>query len=469
MKKTIFLLSALLAASGISAKVTLPKMFSDGMVMQRETNANLWGTAKASSAVKITTSWDKKTYTVKAGNDGKWKTSVKTPAAGGPYTITLSDGEKTVLDNILIGEVWICSGQSNMEMPMKGFKNQPVEGAVADILHSTDKQLRLFTVKRNSRFAPVDTVSGKWNEAGPASVREFSATAYYFGRELRQALGVPVGLIVTAWGGSACEAWMTADWLKPFPDAKIPSSPEDIKSKNRTPTVLYNGMLRPLIGVTMRGVIWYQGEDNVPRYKTYADMLTTMIRGWRAEWKQGDFPFYFCQIAPYDYSIIKWDTNSAFLREQQAKAELMSNNCGMAVLMDAGLEYGIHPRKKNLAGQRLALLALNKTYGIEGLSAESAYYKDVAFKNDTAVVTFNRAGMWVYGKNGLKSDLFEVAGEDRVFHPAKAWIERSKVYVKSDSVSRPVAVRYAFKDWADGDLYCDGLPVSSFRTDNWEQ
>lgn len=469
MKKTIFLLSALLAASGISAKVTLPKMFSDGMVMQRETNANLWGTAKASSAVKITTSWDKKTYTVKAGNDGKWKTSVKTPAAGGPYTITLSDGEKTVLDNILIGEVWICSGQSNMEMPMKGFKNQPVEGAVADILHSTDKQLRLFTVKRNSRFAPVDTVSGKWNEAGPASVREFSATAYYFGRELRQALGVPVGLIVTAWGGSACEAWMTADWLKAFPDAKIPSSPEDIKSKNRTPTVLYNGMLRPLIGVTMRGVIWYQGEDNVPRYKTYADMLTTMIRGWRAEWKQGDFPFYFCQIAPYDYSIIKWDTNSAFLREQQAKAELMSNNCGMAVLMDAGLEYGIHPRKKNLAGQRLALLALNKTYGIEGLSAESAYYKDVTFKNDTAVVTFNRAGMWVYGKNGLKSDLFEVAGEDRVFHPAKAWIERSKVYVKSDSVSRPVAVRYAFKDWADGDLYCDGLPVSSFRTDSWEQ
>lgn len=469
MKKTIFLLSALLAASGISAKVTLPKMFSDGMVMQRETNANLWGTAKASSSVKITTSWDKKTYTVKAGNDGKWKTSVKTPAAGGPYTITLNDGEKTVLDNILIGEVWICSGQSNMEMPMKGFKNQPIEGAVADILHSTDKQLRLFTVKRNSRFAPVDTVSGKWNEAGPASVREFSATAYYFGRELRQALGVPVGLIVTAWGGSACEAWMTADWLKAFPDAKIPSSPEDIKSKNRTPTVLYNGMLRPLIGVTMRGVIWYQGEDNVPRYKTYADMLTTMIRGWRTEWKQGDFPFYFCQIAPYDYSLIKWDTNSAFLREQQAKAELMNNNCGMAVLMDAGLEYGIHPRKKNLAGQRLALLALNKTYGIEGLSAESAYYNDVAFKNDTAVVTFNRAGMWVYGKNGLKSDLFEVAGEDRVFHPAKAWIERSKVYVKSDSVSRPVAVRYAFKDWADGDLYCDGLPVSSFRTDSWKQ
>lgn len=469
MKKSFIIFGALLMAAVAEAKVTLPRIFSDGMVMQRESDANLWGNAKSSATVKITTSWDNKTYITKSDDNGKWKASVKTPQAGGPFSITLSDGEKTVLDNILIGEVWICSGQSNMEMPMKGFKNQPVENAVTDILHSTDSQLRLFTVKRNSQFAPVDTVSGKWQEAAPLSVREFSATAYYFGRELRHALNVPVGLIVAAWGGSACEAWMTADWLKAFPDAKIPSSPEDIKSKNRTPTVLYNGMLHPLIGYTMRGVIWYQGEDNVPRYKTYADMLTTMIRGWRTEWKQGDFPFYFCQIAPYDYSIIQWDTNSAFLREQQQKAELMIPGSGMAVLMDAGLEYGIHPRKKNLAGQRLALLALNKTYGIEGLSAESAYYKDVTFKSDTAIVTFNRAGMWVYGKNGLKSDLFEVAGEDRVFHPAKAWIERSKVCVKSDSVSRPVAVRYAFKDWADGDLYCDGLPVSSFRTDNWEE
>ena len=324
-------------------------------------------------------------------------------------------------------------------------------------------------MKRNSQFAPVDTVSGKWSEAAPASVREFSATAYHFGRELRRILGVPVGLIVTSWGGSACEAWMRADWLKAFPDAKIPASADDIKSKNRTPTVLYNGMLHPLIGITMRGVIWYQGEDNVPRYKTYADMLSTMVRGWRTEWGQGDFPFYFCQIAPYDYSLIDWTTNSALLREQQSKAELMIPNSGMAVLMDAGLEYGIHPRKKHLAGMRLALLALKKTYGVEGITAESPYFRDVTFQNDTAVVRFNRADMWVYGSNGLKSDLFEVAGEDRVFHPAKAWIERSKVYVKSDEVKHPVAVRYAFKDWVCGDLYCDGLPVSSFRTDNWDE
>ena len=469
MKKLTFILTALLAATTAGAKVTLPKMFSDGMVMQRETNANLWGTAKGSATVSITTSWDGKTYSVKAGKDGKWKTSVPTPKAGGPYRITLSDGEETVLDNILIGELWLCSGQSNMEMPMKGFKNQPVENAVEDILHSADSQLRLFTVKRNSRFAPVDTVSGHWSEAAPASVREFSATAYHFGRELRRMLGVPVGLIVTSWGGSACEAWMKADWLKAFPDAKIPATEADVKSKNRTPTVLYNGMLHPLIGITMRGVIWYQGEDNVPRYKTYANMLTTMVRGWRAEWGQGDFPFYYCQIAPYDYSLIDWTTNSALLREQQSKAELMMPNAGMAVLMDAGLEYGIHPRKKHLAGLRLALLALKNTYGVEGLTAESPYYKEVKFQGDTAVVTFERAVMWVYGSNGLKSDLYEEAGEDRVYHPAQAWIERSKVYVKSDAVKRPVAVRYAFKNWAMGDLYCDGLPLPSFRTDNWEE
>lgn len=469
MKKIFLLLATIMVVMGIQAKVTLPKIFSDGMVMQRETNANLWGEAKASSNVKITTSWDNKSYVVRSDSNGKWKISVKTPKAGGPFSITFSDGEKLTINNILIGEVWICSGQSNMEMPMKGYKNQPVDNAVEDILHSKDSNLRLFTVKRNSKFKPVDDVTGNWNEANPASVRNFSATAYYFGRELRRTLDVPVGLIVSAWGGSACEAWMTADWLKAFPDAKIPASEEDIKSKNRTPTVLYNGMLHPLIGFSMRGVIWYQGEDNVTRYSTYADMLTTMIGGWRSVWKQGDFPFYFCQIAPYDYKLINYTVNSAFLREQQSKAELMNQNCGMAVLMDVGMDFGIHPRKKYQAGMRLALLALDKTYGVEGLTSESAYYDKMEIKGDTAVISFKRADMWIYGAKGYKSDLFEIAGEDRIFHPAKAWIERSKVYVKCDSVKTPVAVRYAFKDWADGDLFCDGLPISSFRTDNWDE
>ena len=469
--RKLFLLTALFAAATtINAKVVLPKIFASGMVMQQQTDANLWGEAKADATVKIATSWNKKTVSVKAGNDGKWAAKIQTPAAGGPYSITFNDGEKTVIDNILVGELWICSGQSNMEMPMKGFKNQPVENAVEDILHSGDSKMRLFTVKRTSLYQPATDVVGEWKEASPEAVRNFSATAYYFGRELRRMLNVPVGLIVTSWGGSSCEAWMNRDWLKAFPQIELPASQETIKSKNRTATVLYNGMLRPLIGVSMRGVIWYQGEENVSRSGYYADLFSRMIKGWREEWKEGDFPFYFCQIAPYDYNIIGWGQyNSAFLREQQAKAEKMNKNVGMACLMDAGLEYGIHPRKKQLAGMRLALLALDKTYGIKGITSETARYKDVEFKGDTAVITFERAGMWVYGKDGLKSNLFEVAGEDRVFHPAKAWIERSKLYVKCDEVKKPVAVRYAFKDWADGDLFCDGLPVSSFRTDNWDK
>lgn len=469
--RKLFLLTALFAAATtINAKVVLPKIFASGMVMQQQTDANLWGEAKADATVKIATSWNKKTVSVKAGNDGKWTAKIQTPAAGGPYSITFNDGEKTVIDNILVGELWICSGQSNMEMPMKGFKNQPVENAVEDILHSGDSKMRLFTVKRTSLFQPATDVVGEWKEASPEAVRNFSATAYYFGRELRRMLNVPVGLIVTSWGGSSCEAWMNRNWLKAFPLIELPASQETIKSKNRTATVLYNGMLHPLVGISMRGVIWYQGEENVSRSGYYADLFSRMIKGWREEWKEGDFPFYYCQIAPYDYNIIGWGQyNSAFLREQQAKAEKMNKNIGMACLMDAGLEYGIHPRKKQLAGMRLALLALDKTYGIKGITSETARYKDVEFKGDTAVITFERAGMWVYGKDGLKSDLFEVAGEDRVFYPAKAWIERSKLYVKCDEVKKPVAVRYAFKDWADGDLFCDGLPVSSFRTDNWDK
>ena len=468
MKKILIALMTAVCLQ-MSAKVEMPKMFGDGMVLQREAAVNLWGTARKNAKVSITTLWDGKTYAAKADKDGRWQQTVQTPEAGGPYTITLSDGEPLVLKDILIGEVWICSGQSNMEMQMKGFKGQPVEGAINDVLQSRDEDLRMFTVKRNSQFAPVDTVSGAWRKATPQTTRDFSATAYYFGRMLRRVLDVPVGLIVAAWGGSACEAWMTADWLRAFPDAKIPQTPDDIKSKNRTPTVLYNGMLHPLIGYTMSGVIWYQGEDNVPRYATYADMLSTMIRGWRSEWRQGDFPFYYCQIAPYDYDLIDWHVNSALLREQQARVETMVPNSAMAVLMDAGLEYGIHPRKKSVAGERLAMLALSKTYGIGGIP-EFARYEGMEIQGDTAVVRFERSKEWVYFDRGTTSQLFEIAGADRVFHPAdKVWIERNRVYVKSDQVKKPVAVRYAFRNWADGDLFHDGLPVSSFRTDDWEE
>ena len=463
------MICALVALIGITvqAKVTLPKFFSDNMVLQQQSECNIWGKADANKIVSIMTSWDNKTYKVKADSKGDFEVKVKTPKAGGPYEITLKDQESTLLSNVMIGEVWICAGQSNMEMQMKGFKQQPVEGTTEELLRCKDANLRLFTVKRHVSLTPEWDVTGQWSEANSASVRDFSATAYYFGKALRATLDVPVGLIVTSWGGSACEAWMAPEWLKAFPKVNQHVTEEDMKKlQQRCPTALYYGQLKPLIGYTMRGAIWYQGEDNVPRYDYYASLLKAMVEGWRSDWKQGDFPFYYCQIAPYDYSLIEWK-DSQYLREQQAKAETMIPNARMAVLMDAGLEYGIHPRKKRQAGERLAILALANTYDVKGLP-DFATYKEVTFQNDTAVVAFDRSKEWVYFEHGTTSNNFEIAGSDKVFHPAtKVWVSRNRVYVTCDAVKQPVAIRYAFKDWADGDLMHDGLPVSSFRTDNW--
>ena len=261
---------------------------------------------------------------------------------------------------------------------------------------------------------------------------------------------------------------MKADWLKAFPKVQQTITEEDVKKlQQRCPTALYNGQLKPLIGYGIRGAIWYQGEDNIPLYDYYAELLKAMVEGWRAEWKQGDFPFYYCQIAPYDYSLIGWK-DSQYLREQQLKAETMIPNARMAVLTDVGLEYGIHPRKKRQAGERLAILALANTYDVKGLP-DFAAYKAVEFKNDTTVVSFDRSKEWVYFEHGPTSKNFEVAGSDKVFHPAtKVWVSRNRVYVVCDDVKQPVALRYAWRDWVEGDLMHDGLPVSSFRTDDWE-
>ena len=462
-----------LTAAMARAEIRLPKFFGDNMVLQQQTECRLWGWSEAGKTVAVTTSWDGKRYEAQAGSDGRFELRVTTPAAGGPYDITFTEQSphpsprtSQLLTNVLIGEVWVCSGQSNMEMQMKGFKQQPVEGANDVLLDCHDPLLRLFTVKRNPQLLPQADVSGQWCEAETSSVRDFSATAYFFGRALRRQLGVPVGLIVTSFGGSACEAWMKADWLRDFQKVTIPSGEDDVnRLQQRCPTALYNGQLHPLVGYAMRGVIWYQGEDNVPRYDYYAQLLARMAEGWREEWQQGDFPFYYCQIAPYDYSLIDWG-GSQYLREQQMKAEARIGNARMAVLMDAGLEYGIHPRKKRQAGERLAILALAHTYNIKGLP-EFASYKGVEFQGDTAVVSFDRSKEWIYFENGPHSQNFEIAGEDHVFHPAQAWVSRNRVYVRSTAVPHPVAVRYAFRDWAVGDLMHDGLPVSSFRTDNW--
>lgn len=473
MKRNKIVLLFLFATIAVHAEIKLPAIFADNMLMQQNTQVNIWGKAAANKTVTIKTSWSKQVLKTTADVSGNWKTSIPTPKADGKaHKIIFSDGKMLVLNNILLGELWLCSGQSNMEMPMKGFKNQPVENSNMDILKSTNSNIRIFTVKRNSTIEAQTDVTGQWQQATPETVKEFSATGYYFGRLLHQSLNIPVGLVLSAWGGSSVEAWMSEDMLRAFPQVNIPKIKTDIKEENRTPTTLYQAMINPIIGLTIKGVIWYQGETNYDRAESYTDMFSTMINGWRKNWAQPDtIPFYYCQIAPFDYSVFAKPgepvINSAYLREAQSKVELKVPKTGMAVLLDAGLEKGIHPGKKQIAGERLALLALSKSYNIKGITGQSPCYKDITIQNDTIIVSFEQAPMWI-ASNTFESKLFKIAGEDKVFHPAKAWIVRSKMYVKSDNVKKPVAVRYAFENYVEGDLFStEGLPVSSFRSDNW--
>lgn len=460
---------------GIFLLVTLPAraevkpaaIFADNMVLQQQQSAlQVWGTALPDKQVKITTSWNNRNYTVKSNRDGRWKTAIETPDAGGPYNITFDDGTKTTLKNILIGEVWLCAGQSNMEMPMKGFRSQPLEKeANMDIMRSTNSNIRLFNVAHDTVLTLSTDVKGDWKSAVPATVRDFSAVAYYYGKMIQEVLNVPVGIVTVHWGGSAIESWMNKEMLSDFKEIDIPAVLEKGMAPQRTATVIYNGMLHPVIGMNMRGMIWYQGESNVERPAQYNALFQKFVTSIRGLWNLGDFPFYYTQIAPYYY----YKVNSAFLREAQMQAELQLPNVGMAVIMDAGTKACIHPMKKKVVGERLALQALTRTYGIEGAATQSPVYKDMAVRNDTVILNFDRAPM------GLTSyytpmKTFTVAGDDQKFYPAKAWIQFDKIYLLSEQVRKPVAARYAFDNYVEGELFSvEGLPVSSFRTDQFAE
>jgi len=456
------------------ANVKPASIFTDHMVLQQQSNVAIWGWAKPLAKVKINTSWNKQNYTVTADQTGKWKVKVVTPIAGGPYDIELNDGEKLVLTDILIGEVWFCGGQSNMEMPMKGFKSQPIIGSNEAILKSANKNIRLYTVPRSSITERQDnSKSSPWKLAAPETVSNFSATAYYFGSLLSEMLNVPVGIINDSYGGSTIEAWMSPKELKPFTEIKIPSKGDSIREVSRTPTTLYNGMLYPVIGYGIKGAIWYQGESNYERPDRYEDLFPAMVASWRKNWDNGEFPFYYAQIAPYNYAQlppnhIGGKYNSAFLRDAQRKSLAKIPNSGMAVLMDIGEEKSIHPANKKQGGQRLAYLALAQTYGIKGFGSASPAYESVSIEKNAAVIKFQNVpnGLTSFGK---ALSLFEIAGADHKFYPASAVIKGSSVSISATEVKVPVAVRYAFKDFVAGDLFGnDGLPVSSFRTDNWD-
>lgn len=455
------------------AQVKLASIFTDNMVLQQQSQAPIWGWDKAGSTVTINTSWNKKSYKAKVNANGKWLVKVATPIYGGPYTVTISDGNTIKLNNVLIGEVWLCTGQSNMEIPMKGYKSQPITGSVDAILKSANSNIHMYTVPRSSvTEVQENSKPSEWHMASPEFVANFSATGYYFGRLLNEMLHVPIGLISDCYGGSSAEAWMDPDGLKDFPEIKIPAKTDSIKAVSRTPTTLFNGMLNPVVGYGIKGCIWYQGESNYERPDQYEKLFPAMVKRWRELWQQGDFPFYYTQIAPYDYTQLPpynagGKYNSAYLRDAQRKSLKVIPNSGMAVLLDIGEQATIHPPRKEPVGTRLAYLALAQTYGIKGFDYASPLYKEMTVDGNRATIRFEHA------ENGLTSfnkpiQNFEVAGKDKMFYPAQAMISGSVIIVSSPLVKEPVAVRYAFKDFVVGDLFgTNGLPVSSFRTDDW--
>lgn len=464
------LISFLCIRFSLGATVTLPYFFSDGMVLQQQTEAAVWGWAKAGSTVTLTTSWNKKKYSIKTGADGKWKMKVATPEAGGPYSMTVSESNTITITNILIGEVWLCSGQSNMEMPMKGFKDQPILNSNDAIFNSSNDNLRLYIVPRSVQKLPQDTSkNSSWKAAAPEAVSNFSATAYYFGKLLQEKLKVPVGLVNISYGGSPVEAFMDAETLKAFPEIKVHAPTDTFRLNNRNATTLYNGMLRPFLGYTIKGCIWYQGESNNDRPKQYETLFPAFVKQIREQSGQ-EFPFYFCQIAPYNYGNVAAGAtayNSAFLRDAQRKALQSIPNSGMVVLMDQGEEGNIHPANKEVVGKRLAYLAFGNNYGFKGFAFQSPAYDSLLVNGNVATIKFKHApnGLTAFGKPLTQ---FEIAGTDKVFRPATAIIRNGTVLVQSTVVPNPVAVRYAFKDFIMGELFStEGFPVSSFRTDEW--
>lgn len=471
MKRILFL-SLLLGSFNVAeGRIVLPPIFGNHMVLQQRSDVLLWGEATPGRRVVIRPSWGGHPVATRAGKDGRWSASVATPEAGGPHTMTISDGKPLVLHDVLIGEVWFCSGQSNMEMPMAGKANQPVAEA-ADCIAQADPALpiRMFTVDQAGSRAPQQSCNGRWLRNDPVSVASTSAVGWFFANYLHRALGVPVGIIVSSWGGTAIEAWMNRETLAGFPEVDLSFLDDNtpVEKPKYRPTMLYNAMLAPLRGYAIRGFLWYQGESNRHEPALYRRLLPAFVQMLRREWGRGELPFYYVQIAPFAYEDATL-AGTALVREAQLQALDDIPSSGMVVTMDLGDEGCIHPVRKRPVGERLARLALAKSYGIQGFDPVSPRLRSMETADGRALLSFE-CGPEGLAPLGVRFEGFEVAGADRRFYPAEAWIEKGtgRLIVTAPQVPEPVAVRYCFRNYAVGTLYNRfGVPVSSFRTDDW--
>lgn len=492
VKRTLL---ALVVVGGLTqslpAAVRTAPLFSDNMVLQQGQPVPVWGWADDGETVTV----QFRGQTVRTTTQNlKWRVDLRPLKASGPDTFTISSASGTIqFTNVLVGDVWVCSGQSNMEWSMRA-SHEPQ----ADIAAATNTQIRVFKVGKNRMDSPTTLINSAWEVCSPKSIEGFSAVGYYFGRDLQQARKVPVGLIGTYWGGTPAEAWMSREALEinpryrkeildPFPAAREnwrrahEAFEKEKAEAARTGTTftknppwqpwggyeLYNGMIAPLLPYAIRGAIWYQGESNAGRAEQYRTLFPDMIRCWRRDWGQPDLPFFCVQLAPFkEVKPEPAESDWAELREAQWLATQVLPNVGMAVITDVGDPKDIHPRQKQPVGERLALAARGIAYG-EKIQYSGPIYRRMEIQGDRAVLHFDHVGKGLEARDGALKG-FAICGPDRKFVWANADIVRNTVVVSSPQVSQPIAVRYGWADCPVVNLWNkDGLPASPFRTDDF--
>ena len=453
----LLFLSIITLCQSAVANVSLPAIFTDNMVLQRDTEVRIWGWAKPLEKVAVQASWSKDILRTVADKFARWEVMLPTPGAGGPFEITVQGYNQITLRNVLVGEVWLCSGQSNMEFTAR----QGILGGEEAMKNADQPNIRFFTVHhRSANEAQIDLASDGWKVCSPETMAGFSAAAYFFAKKLQEKMGVPVGLIHSGWGGTPAEAWVAgriieADPLLSEAANLLPDEPWGPQQAGS----IYHAMIAPLTPFKIAGTIWYQGETNVNNPLTYKELFSTLIKSWRTAWGY-EFPFYFAQIAPFKYGV---PGVGALVRDAQRRT-LEAPNTGMVVTSDIGDTLDIHPKNKLDLGLRFANLALKYHYHVLDGEVSGPLYRSFEVEKDRVKIFFDHA-------SGLKASggdcpFFEVAGEDGIFYPAKAEIGDGLVMVFAKQVKKPKAVRFAWRNTATPNLFNGaGLPTSCF----WEE
>lgn len=474
MKRLLTIALLLCAFTFADAKLTLSNICKDGMVLQQKTEAVVWGTCDPRAQVTVTPSWNGKAYTCQADKEGRWKVAVETPEGSyEAYTMTVSSGKDILtVNDILIGEVWLASGQSNMEMPMRGFYNSPIEHAQDFVCApSATEKIRMFTVPIKQSYEPLTEVDAEWKGAESATIPDMSATAFFFAYRLNQMLDIPVGIVSCAYGGARIESWTPKEILETYPDEDLSREAIEAQTHYVRPYLAYNAMLNPVKGYTIKGFIWYQGCSNVGKHEQFTERMNTMVSHWRKCWgdKDAKLPFYMVEIAPYRYKPATEVSYASLLRQAQHETAAVIPNCGIVVTNDLVASFeqdNIHPTKKLEVGDRLARLALHRDYGFERV----ACYSPEAVKcwlmqnsNEIAVElthTENGLNRW------MEIEGLEVAGSEGIFYPVSyAYFEWSPkvLKIRSEYVWDPCEVRYGWGDFNPGNLKnVEGMPVAPF-------